>query len=70
MSTGPRQPASFHRLEPGTASPADVDEVGGKGANLLRLAARGLPVPAGFVIGTGLCRYYHAHDGTLPDGFR
>lgn len=34
------------------------DMVGSKAHNLMRLARRGLPVPQGFVLGTGLCRAY------------
>jgi pyruvate, orthophosphate dikinase len=62
---------AHHALEPGhgDAAMADRREVGGKGANLLRLAARGLPVPPGFIFGTELCRHYHAHGGTLPADF-
>lgn len=44
-------------------------EVGGKGGNLLRMAGLGLPVPPGFILGTALCRHYHAHQGRLPANF-
>ena len=38
------------------------DLLGGKGANLAEMTKIGLPVPAGFTIGTNVCTYYYAHD--------
>ena len=35
---------------------ADPQRLGAKGAGLVRMAARGLPVPPGFVLSVGLCR--------------
>ncbi|TDD81913.1 pyruvate, phosphate dikinase [Actinomadura rubrisoli] len=50
---------------------ADVEEtastLGGKGHGLVVLRRLGLPVPPGFVIGTGACRAF-LRDGRLPDG--
>ena len=43
------------------------DLLGGKGANLAEMTNLGLPVPPGFIITTGACRYYLAH-GATPDG--
>ena len=55
----------IHRLAPETAATADV--VGGKAHGLILLSRLGLPVPAGFVIGTEACRVY-LRDGRLPAG--
>src|SRR5258708_6545344 len=43
------------------------DLLGGKGANLAEMTNIGLPVPPGFTITTGACRYYLA-EGAIPDG--
>ncbi len=40
--------------------------LGGKGAGLARMVALGLPVPAGFILGTP-CGRDLSEDGTLPD---
>ncbi len=40
--------------------------LGGKGANLAEMTNLGLPVPAGFTIGTNVCTYYYAHDKSYP----
>ena len=40
--------------------------LGGKGANLAEMTNIGLPVPAGFTIGTNVCTYYYAHDQQYP----
>ena len=40
--------------------------LGGKGANLAEMTKLGLPVPAGFTIGTNVCNYYYEHDKTYP----
>lgn len=42
----------------GTGELPPKDVVGSKAYNLMRMARQGLPVPPGFVIGTGLCRAY------------
>jgi len=42
------------------------DLLGGKGANLAEMTKIGLPVPAGFTIGTNVCNYYYAHDKSYP----
>jgi pyruvate,water dikinase len=42
----------------------DIDKVGGKGANLGRLANAGFPVPSGFVVDTGA---YLAHIDPIRD---
>ena len=39
--------------------------LGGKGANLAEMTNLGLPVPAGFTIGTNVCTYYYAHERHL-----
>ncbi len=40
--------------------------LGGKGANLAEMTRIGLPVPAGFTIGTHVCTYFYAHDRQYP----
>ncbi len=40
--------------------------LGGKGANLAEMTKAGLPVPPGFVISTDACRYYYAHNQSVP----
>ncbi len=44
--------------------------LGGKGANLAEMTRLGLPVPAGFTIGTNVCTYYYAHDRSYPPSLR
>ena len=44
------------------------DSVGSKAHNLMRMARIGLPVPAGFVLGTDLCRAYLAEGPAALDG--
>ncbi len=44
--------------------------LGGKGANLAEMTNLGLPVPAGFTIGTNVCTYYYAHEKTYPPKLR
>ena len=46
------------------------DLLGGKGANLAEMTNIGLPVPAGFTIGTNVCTYYYDHDKTYPPELR
>ncbi len=48
-----------------SAERATAATVGAKAANLMRMAAAGLPVPPGFVLGTSVCADYHAHGGRL-----
>src|SRR5476651_1420368 len=52
----------------GDASMRDI--LGGKGANLAEMTNLGLPVPAGFTIGTNVCTYYYEHDETYPPKLR
>jgi len=52
-------PASLPQaLLPLAASPAPLEQVGGKGANLMRLANAGFPVPNGFLIPTDAYRQF------------
>ncbi len=44
-----------------------ADVVGNKAANLMRMAQAGLPVPAGFVLTTAVCRDYFGGRGGLSD---
>ncbi|MDA1060336.1 MAG: pyruvate, phosphate dikinase [bacterium] len=44
------------------------DLLGGKGANLAEMTSLGIPVPAGFVITTEVCRLF-LDRGNYPDGF-
>jgi len=51
----------------GTDGSASMKELlGGKGANLAEMTNLGLPVPAGFTIGTNVCTYYYDHDKSYP----
>jgi pyruvate,orthophosphate dikinase len=52
----------------GDASMKDL--LGGKGANLAEMTNLGLPVPAGFTIGTNVCTYYYAHAQSYPPSLR
>jgi pyruvate,orthophosphate dikinase len=45
------------------------DLLGGKGAGLAEMTNAGVPVPPGFTVTTAVCRWYHAHGRTLPQGF-
>ncbi len=51
-------------------SSAMRDLLGGKGANLAEMTNLGLPVPAGFTLGTNVCNYYYDHDRTYPSQLR
>jgi len=42
------------------------DVLGGKGANLAEMTNIGLPVPPGFTISAGVCRYYYQHGKKYP----
>ena len=44
--------------------------LGGKGANLAEMTNLGLPVPAGFTIGTNVCTYYYEHEHAYPPELR
>ncbi len=44
--------------------------LGGKGANLAEMTNLGLPVPAGFTIGTNVCTYFYDHERTYPPKLR
>ncbi len=55
----------------GTDGSAAMREIlGGKGANLAEMTNLGLPVPAGFTIGTNVCNYYYDHDRSYPAELR
>ena len=45
------------------------DLLGGKGSGLAEMTNAGVPVPPGFTITTEVCRWYYAHDRSLPPGF-
>jgi pyruvate, orthophosphate dikinase len=45
------------------------DLLGGKGSGLAEMTNAGVPVPPGFTITTDVCRWYYAHNLTLPPGF-
>jgi pyruvate, orthophosphate dikinase len=64
------QPGGLYLFGCGAASPpgATAEVVGDKAANLIRLAAAGLPVPPGFVLPTPLCRAYFRGGQRLPEG--
>ncbi|GGK94420.1 hypothetical protein Sme01_57160 [Sphaerisporangium melleum] len=55
----------IHPIHAGLTEPASV--LGSKGYGLVVLRRLGLPVPPGFIIGTGACRAF-LRDGRLPDG--
>ncbi|MEU1526695.1 PEP/pyruvate-binding domain-containing protein, partial [Nocardia rhamnosiphila] len=56
----------IHPLAAATEQPVEV--LGAKAHGLIELRRLGLPVPAGFVIGTEVCRAF-LRDGRFPDGF-
>lgn len=45
---------------------ADVERLGGKGANLAEMASLGLPVPPGLTIVADACVFYFNNDRTIP----
>ena len=50
---------------------ADMKELlGGKGANLHEMTNIGLPVPAGFTLGTDVCTYFYQHGAKYPPELR
>ncbi len=58
-------PARLTFLNTVTDGGIDIDVVGSKAANLMLMADAGLPVPLGFVLGTGVCADYHRRGGVL-----
>jgi len=48
-------------------SRTEIDQLGGKGANLAEMAALGLPVPPGLTIVSDACGIYYKSGKTLPD---
>jgi len=49
---------------------ADVERLGGKGANLAEMASLGLPVPPGLTIVADACVFYFKNGRTLPDDLK
>jgi len=47
-------------------APICNDELGGKGANLARMAAMGLPIPPGFILTTPLCAVFEGAGKQIP----
>jgi pyruvate,orthophosphate dikinase len=63
--------AIFEIPFPGLRSALPAKEiVGSKAHNLMRMAAAGLPVPPGFVIGTEVCRSYLSRGADVVEGLR
>jgi pyruvate, orthophosphate dikinase len=57
MTDNARAASDIHMILPAAAMPAGGEtDVGDKAWNLIRMAAAGLPVPAGFVLATEWCR--------------
>jgi pyruvate,orthophosphate dikinase len=56
----------------GTAegSRTEIDQLGGKGANLAEMAALGLPVPPGLTIVSDACGIYYKSGKALPDDLK
>ena len=52
------------------ARDVSVEVVGAKAYDLMRMHESGLPVPPGFVLGTGLCKSYHSMSGQLDASLR
>jgi len=50
----------------GDVDGADSQLLGGKGANLSRMAGLGIPVPPGFTVTTEVCGHFERHDGGYP----
>jgi pyruvate,orthophosphate dikinase len=48
----------------------DKNLLGGKGANLAKMASIGLPVPPGFTISTEMCARYYEEEESFPDSLR
>ncbi|MDQ0422463.1 pyruvate,orthophosphate dikinase [Peteryoungia aggregata LMG 23059] len=51
-------------------SRTEIDQLGGKGANLAEMAALGLPVPPGLTIVSDACSFYYKNGRTLPDDLK
>ncbi|ODS52001.1 MAG: pyruvate, phosphate dikinase [Agrobacterium sp. SCN 61-19] len=51
-------------------SRAEIDQLGGKGANLAEMASLGLPVPPGLTIVSDACGLYYKNDKTLCDDLK
>jgi pyruvate,orthophosphate dikinase len=51
-------------------SRTEIDQLGGKGANLAEMAALGLPVPPGLTIVSDACGVYYKSGKTLPDDLK
>ncbi|QEE46956.1 pyruvate, phosphate dikinase [Rhizobium sp. WL3] len=51
-------------------SRAEIEQLGGKGANLAEMAALGLPVPPGLTIVSDACGLYYKNDKTLSEDVR
>ncbi len=49
---------------------ADVERLGGKGANLAEMASLGLPVPPGLTIVADACSFYFKNSRSLPEGLK
>ncbi|MGD9649526.1 MAG: pyruvate, phosphate dikinase, partial [Dongiaceae bacterium] len=49
---------------PSLKNPPEI--VGGKGAGLIEMSRLGLPVPPGFTLSTGVCRYFNDNQGRYP----
>ncbi|EUC01237.1 pyruvate, phosphate dikinase [Rhizobium sp. CF080] len=49
---------------------ADVERLGGKGANLAEMASLGLPVPPGLTIVADACVFYFKNGRTLPEDLK
>jgi pyruvate,orthophosphate dikinase len=64
-----RTPEVF-TIGPASGAIGGAPEMGFKAYNLARMAGIGLPVPQGFVLGTGFCRDYFKRERKLPAGLR
>lgn len=64
-------PLQIHWLHDGaTADESELrSQIGGKAESLKRMSRNGISIPRGFVLPTGVCRYYFEHDRQLPDAF-
>lgn len=51
-------------------SRTEIDQLGGKGANLAEMAALGLPVPPGLTIVSDACGIYYQSGKLLPDDLK
>ena len=70
-SKAPREKYVYAFGPDGTDGDAGMKNLlGGKGANLAEMTKIGLPVPAGFTIGTNVCTYYYDHKRSYPPELR